>query len=54
MLELDNVGLIFLGVYSLESMGDYVSGINYVLLIYGYIKIYFSFGLVDFSKWMIV
>lgn len=49
-----SVGLVFFGDWLLEFVGDYVFGINYVLLIYGYIVICFSFGLVDFQKWMIV
>lgn len=43
-----SVGLVFFGDWLLELVGDYVFGINYVLLIYGYIVICFSFGLVDF------
>lgn len=49
-----SVGLVFFGDWLLELVGDYVFGINYVLLIYGYIVICFSFGLVDFQKCMIV
>ena len=33
---LDNAGSIFLGAYSPESMGNYASGTNHVLPIYGY------------------
>lgn len=54
VLLFDNVGFIFFGDWLLELVGDYVFGINYVLFIYGYICIYFSLGLVDFSKCMIV
>lgn len=49
-----SVGFVFFGDWLLEFVGDYVLGINYVLLIYGYIVICLSFGLVDFQKWMIV
>ena len=52
--ELDNVGSIFLGAYSPESMGDYASGTNHVLPTYGYTKTYSSLGLADFSKRMTV
>lgn len=35
-----NVGFVFLGNYSCESVGDYVLGINYMLFINGYVKSY--------------
>ena len=52
--QLDNVGSIFLGAYSPESMGDYASGTNHVLPTYGYTRTYSSLGLADFSKRMTV
>lgn len=40
------VGVIFLGRYSLEFVGDYFVGLNYVFLINGIVK-FLSFLLVD-------
>ncbi|MEF2507127.1 histidinol dehydrogenase [Vibrio mimicus] len=51
---LDNVGSIFLGDWSPESVGDYASGTNHVLPTYGYTRTYSSLGLADFSKRMTV
>jgi len=48
--QLDNAASIFLGAYTPESAGDYVSGTNHVLPTYGYSKVLSSLNLGDFTR----
>ncbi len=43
-------GSVFLGAYTPESVGDYASGTNHVLLTYGYSRAVSSLSLADFSR----
>ena len=54
VLGIRNAGSVFLGDWSTESAGDYVSGTNHVLPTYGYAKTYSSLGLVDFERRMTI
>ena len=48
--NLKNAGSVFLGNYSPESAGDYISGTNHTLPTNGYARNYGSLGLDDFTK----
>ncbi|OCG19545.1 histidinol dehydrogenase [Gilliamella sp. WF3-4] len=52
--KITSAGSVFLGNWSPESAGDYVSGTNHVLPTYGYTATYSSLGLADFQKRMTV
>lgn len=47
---IESVGLIFFGVWMFELVGDYCSGFNYVLFIYGYVCSYSGVLVVSFFK----
>lgn len=49
-----NAGSVFLGAWTLETMGDYCSGTNHVLPTYGFARAYSGLSLVDFQKRMTV
>ena len=46
-----NAGSIFLGEYSPEPLGDYMSGTNHVLPTGGTAKFYSALGVYDFVKY---
>ncbi len=48
--NLKNAGSVFLGNYSPESAGDYISGTNHTLPTSGFARSYGSLGLDDFTK----
>ena len=48
--KLKNAGSVFLGNYSPESAGDYISGTNHTLPTSGFARSYGSLGLDDFTK----
>jgi len=48
--NLKNAGSVFLGNYSPESAGDYISGTNHTLPTNGYARNYGSLGIDDFTK----
>ncbi|KAK1571355.1 hypothetical protein Q3G72_015524 [Acer saccharum] len=43
-------GSVFLGLWTPESVGDYASGTNHVLLTYGYARMYGAMSLDSFLK----
>lgn len=45
-----NAGSVFLGSWTPESAGDYITGANHVLPTYGYAKTYSSINVMDFQK----
>jgi histidinol dehydrogenase len=47
----ENAGSIFLGEYTPEPLGDYMSGTNHVLPTGGTAKFYSPLGVYDFTKW---
>jgi len=47
-----NAGLVFLGNYTPEALGDYASGTNHVLPTYGYTRAYSGISVDDFVKWI--
>lgn len=49
--KIKNAGSIFLGKYSPEPLGDYMSGTNHVLPTGGTAKFYSSLGVYDFVKY---
>ena len=49
--KIKNAGSIFLGEYSPEPLGDYMSGTNHVLPTGGTAKFYSALGLYDFVKY---
>ena len=49
--HLENAGSIFLGEYSPEPLGDYMSGTNHVLPTGGTAKFYSALGVYDFVKY---
>lgn len=49
--KIKNAGSIFLGEYSPEPLGDYMSGTNHVLPTGGTAKFYSSLGVYDFVKY---
>lgn len=48
--KIKNAGSVFLGDYSPEAMGDYVTGTNHVLPTSGYARFYSSLSVDDFLK----
>lgn len=48
--EVQNAGSVFLGPWSPESAGDYVSGTNHVLPTYGFAKVLSGLSVRDFMK----
>jgi histidinol dehydrogenase len=46
-----NAGSVFLGEYTPEPLGDYISGANHVLPTGGTAKFYSPLGVYDFVKW---
>ena len=50
LTKIKNAGSVFLGEYSPEAMGDYVSGTNHVLPTSGFAKFYSSLSVDDFLK----
>jgi histidinol dehydrogenase len=51
---IENAGSIFLGRWSLESIGEYASGTNHVLPTYGYARMYGVVSLDSFIKYIMV
>lgn len=49
--KIENAGSIFLGEYSPEPLGDYMSGTNHVLPTGGTAKFYSALGVYDFVKY---
>jgi len=49
--KVQNAGSIFLGEYTPEPLGDYMSGTNHVLPTGGTAKFYSPLGVQDFVKW---
>lgn len=47
-----NAGAVFLGEWSPETVGDYVTGSNHVLPTYGYARSYSGLGVNDFLKFI--
>ena len=52
--QIRNVGSVFLGDWSPESVGDYCSGTNHVLPTYGNAKSYSGLGVEQFMRWTTV
>ncbi|WP_343187995.1 histidinol dehydrogenase [Buchnera aphidicola] len=52
--EIKNAGSVFLGSWTPEAAGDYMTGANHVLPTYGSSKTYSSLGLSDFQKHIII
>lgn len=50
LTQIKNAGSVFLGDYSPEAMGDYVSGTNHVLPTSGYARFYSGLSVDDFLK----
>ena len=50
MPNIKNAGSIFLGEYTPEPLGDYMSGTNHVLPTGGTAKFYSALGVYDFVK----
>ncbi|KAI8000657.1 hypothetical protein LOK49_LG09G02454 [Camellia lanceoleosa] len=50
----ENAGSVFLGPWTPESVGDYASGTNHVLPMYGYARMYGGVSLDYFLKYMTV
>ncbi len=50
LTKIKNAGSVFLGEYSPEAVGDYVSGTNHVLPTSGFAKYYSSLSVDDFLK----
>lgn len=48
--QIENAGSVFLGNYTPESVGDYVSGTNHSLPTYGYAKTFSGVNLLSFMK----
>ena len=48
--KLRNVGSIFVGAYTPESLGDYASGTNHTLPTYGYAKTCCALGTDDYRR----
>lgn len=46
--KVEVVGLVFFGDYIFEVLGDYCSGINYVLFIVGVVCVYSGVSVVSF------
>jgi len=52
--QIRNVGSVFLGDWSPESVGDYCSGTNHVLPTYGNARSYSGLGVEQFMRWTTV
>lgn len=50
--KINNVGVVFLGCYMLEVVGDYIVGINYVFFIVWLVKYVSGLFVLDFMKWI--
>ena len=50
MAKIKNAGSVFLGTYSAESFGDYMTGPNHVLPTSGTAKYFSALGVDDFIK----
>ncbi|AEH39657.1 histidinol dehydrogenase [Buchnera aphidicola (Cinara tujafilina)] len=48
--QIKNAGSIFIGSWTPESAGDYITGTNHVLPTYGYAKTYSGLSVLDFQK----
>jgi histidinol dehydrogenase len=48
--DVESAGAVFLGSWSPETMGDYISGPNHTLPTYGYAKAYSGLSVEDFLK----
>lgn len=51
---IQNAGSVFLGYWTPESAGDYVTGTNHVLPTYGYAKSYSGLSVTDFQKFITI
>ena len=45
-----NVGSVFVGAYTPESLGDYASGTNHTLPTYGYARTQSALGTADYRR----
>lgn len=54
LLEICYVGVIFMGCYIVEVLGDYCVGLNYVLLIFGIVCFFLLLGVYDFQKCLLI
>lgn len=52
--EIRNAGSVFLGAWTPESLGDYISGTNHVLPTYGYARQLGGLSVADFQKTLTV
>ncbi|HVV68425.1 MAG TPA: histidinol dehydrogenase [Gammaproteobacteria bacterium] len=52
LTEIHNAGAVFLGDWSAETMGDYITGSNHVLPTSGFARAYSGLSLVDFMKFI--
>ncbi len=50
--QIDNAGAVFLGPWTPETVGDYVTGSNHVLPTNGYARSYSGLSVVDFVKFI--
>ncbi len=50
--SIQNAGAVFLGPWSPETVGDYVTGSNHVLPTYGYAKTFSGLSVTDFMKFI--
>lgn len=50
--QIYNAGAVFLGPWSPETVGDYVTGSNHVLPTYGYARCYSGLSVLDFGKFI--
>ena len=49
-----NAGSVFIGSWTPESVGDYITGTNHVLPTYGYAKTYSGLSVLDFQKFITI
>ncbi|MGB6977169.1 MAG: histidinol dehydrogenase [Gammaproteobacteria bacterium] len=52
MPAIQNAGAVFLGAWTPETLGDYITGSNHVLPTYGYARSYSGLSLTDFMKFI--
>lgn len=52
MSNITNAGAVFLGKWTPETVGDYVTGSNHVLPTYGYARHYSGLSVIDFMKFI--
>ncbi len=52
MAKINNAGAVFLGPWSAETMGDYITGSNHVLPTHGYARNISGLSLLDFMKFI--